>query len=641
MKKGVLLFAFFPILFSAYSQTLFTYGNHSVTAKEFLKAYNKSKTATPDKEKAFRDYLDLYTVFKLKVQAAKDLHLDTLPALQADLQNFRTQIEENYLKDDKKMNALMEEAFARSQKDIHVSHYFVEVPEGADTAKFFKAINEVSQQLRSTKNSSKDILTRVNTNGVNIVENDFGFITVFTLPYQFENIVYGLKPGQASIPLRTKKGWHVFKNEGERHAVGKVKLAQILITAPAGFINEREHAKKLADSLYQVLQSGGDFKELAKEYSSDRTTFINGGEMPEFGVAKYNPIFESHAFSLKKDNEVSPPFETEFGYHIIKRISATPVPSSKNDEAFMHDLKQEVLKDSRIENAKIQFVNEIIPKIGYKKLSVNEQDIWNVTDSSLLANRNITSGKVSEKTVLLTYNNNAKIKVSDWILFLRNNNELGKGEIHQSYQKYWNDFVAYSALQNYRNRLQDFNPEFKEQLNEFKDGNLLFEVMEKNVWGKAASDSAGLLQFYAGHKQKYLWNESADVIMFSCGNEAVSKVSIEELKRGKSWRDVMNENSSFVQADSGRYELSQIPVEQKINFTEGSITPPFINKMDGTVVFSKIIKLYSTGQQRSFEDARGLVINDYQNYLEKNWIIQLKKKYPIKIDEKVFQSLLK
>ncbi len=558
MKKGVLLFAFFPILFSAYSQTLFTYGNHSVTAKEFLKAYNKSKTATPDKEKAFRDYLDLYTVFKLKVQAAKDLHLDTLPALQADLQNFRTQIEENYLKDDKKMNALMEEAFARSQKDIHVSHYFVEVPEGADTAKFFKAINEVSQQLRSTKNSSKDILTRVNTNGVNIVENDFGFITVFTLPYQFENIVYGLKPGQASIPLRTKKGWHVFKNEGERHAVGKVKLAQILITAPAGFINEREHAKKLADSLYQVLQSGGDFKELAKEYSSDRTTFINGGEMPEFGVAKYNPIFESHAFSLKKDNEVSPPFETEFGYHIIKRISATPVPSSKNDEAFMHDLKQEVLKDSRIENAKIQFVNEILPKIGYKKLSVNEQDIWNVTDSSLLANRNITSGKVSEKTVLLTYNNNAKIKVSDWILFLRNNNELGKGEIHQ---------------------------------------------------------------FYAGHKQKYLWNESADVIMFSCGNEAVSKVSIEELKRGKSWRDVMNENSSFVQADSGRYELSQIPVEQKINFTEGTITPPFINKMDGTVVFSKIIKLYSTGQQRSFEDARGLVINDYQNYLEKNWII--------------------
>ena len=640
MKKGILLLTFFSLLFSAYSQTLFTYGNHLVTTSEFLRAYNKNKTASPDEEKALKEYLDLYTLFKLKVQAAKDLQLDTLPALQADLQNFRSQIEENYLKDDKKVEALMNEAFARSQKDIHVLDFFVEAPANTDTSIYFKSINEVSQTLRSDK-SIKETLEKVNTNGVNVVANDFGFITVFTLPYEFENMVYGLKPGQSSAPYRTKKGWHIFKNIEERHAVGKIKLAQILLAAPAGFIDERAKTKRLADSIYNELQHGADFGAMAKEFSNDRATYFNGGEMPEFGVAKYNPAFEKAAFSLTKDNEISQPFETEFGFHIIKRIAATPVPSSKNEEAFMYNLKQEVLKDSRIESAKQQFIKEILPKIGYKKMAINEPDLWKVSDTSLMANKNITSGNVSEKTILFSYNNQSGVNVSDWILFLRNSGKVVPGQMHQSYTTLWPEFISFSAVENYRKRLQNFSPEFKDQVQEFKDGNMLFEVMERKVWGKAAADSAGLLQFYNQHQQKYVWNASAGVIIFSCANENVAKESREELQKGKMWKDVMNDHSSQVQADSGRYELTQIPVEDKTNFTEGLITQPVINKNDGTVVFTKIIKLYPANQQRSFEEARGLVINDYQHFLEEKWIEQLKKQYPIKVNEKVFRALLK
>lgn len=641
MKKGILLFTFFSLLFSAYSQTLFTYGNHPVTTSEFLRAYNKNKTATPDKEKALREYLDLYTLFKLKVQAAKDLHLDTLPALQSDLQNFRSQIEENYLKDEKKVDALMDEAFARSQKDIHVLDFFIEVPAGADTVRYFSAINEVNHELKSTKKNVKDILEKTNTDGIRMVENDFGFITVFTLPYEFENVVYGLKPGEISAPYRTKKGWHIFKNEEERHAVGKIKLAQILLAAPAGFIEERAKTKKLADSIYNALENGADFAAMAKRFSNDRATFFNGGEMPEFGTAKYSPAFEKIAFSLTKNNEISHPFETEFGFHIIKRISATPVPSSKKEEAFMNNLKQEVLKDSRMELARQQFVNNILPKIGYKKRTINERDIWRVIDSSLLAKKNITSGNVNEKTILFSYNNQSVVNVGDWILFLRNSNAIIPGKMHESYVKQWPSFISFSAVENYRKRLQDFSPEFKGQLQEFKEGNMLFEVMERKVWGKAAVDSTGLLQYYNKRPQKYLWNESAGVIIFSCSDEKVAKESIDELHKGKTWKEVMNANSSRVQADSGRYELAQIPVIDKTNFTEGLVTGPVINKNDGTAVFTKILKLYPGNQQRSFEEARGLVINDYQNFLEEKWTEQLKMKYPVKLNEKAFQSLLK
>ena len=641
MKKGILLFVFISFLFPAYSQTLFTYGKHSVSASEFLRAYNKNKTATPDKEKALRDYLNLYTLFKLKVQAAGDLHLDTLPALEADLQSFRGQIEGNYLKNDKEMDALMDEAFQRSQKDIHVLDYFVEAPAGADTGKYFKAINELHQQLKSAKINVQEILAEVNTNGVNVVENDFGFVTVFTLPYEFENIIYNLKPGQSGVPYRTKKGWYVFKNKEERHAVGRVKLAQILISAPPGFDIERKQAKNLADSIYTVLQNGSDFGRLAKELSNDRTTFMNGGEMPEFGVAKYNPDFERMAFALNKDHEISKPFETAFGYHIIKRILATPAPSSKNDEAFMYNLQQEVLKDSRIESAREQFINDILPKIGFKKNNIIEQDLWRVSDSSLMANKNITSGKVKEETVLFFYNDKATVKVSDWILFLRNSGKVTPGQMHESYKKSWPEFIAHAAVENYRRRLQNFDSEFKDQLREFKDGNMLFEVMERNVWGKAAADSAGLLEYFNGHKDKYVWNESADAILFSYVSENAAIKGIEDLEKGKDWKELMNENSSLVQADSGRFELAHIPVVDRTDFTIGLITLPVINKNDGSAVFTKIVKVYPGNEPRNFDDARGLVINDYQNKLEEKWIAQLKKEYPIKVNEKVFQSLLK
>ena len=130
MKKLLLIFVFNSCLFYSYSQTLFTYGDHKVNASEFLTAYNKNKTATSNDSQAIRDYLNLYINFKLKVQAAEDIRLDTLPSMLADLQNFRSQIEDTYLKDEKEVNRLVDEAFLRSQKDIHAMYYFIKSDDG-------------------------------------------------------------------------------------------------------------------------------------------------------------------------------------------------------------------------------------------------------------------------------------------------------------------------------------------------------------------------------------------------------------------------------------------------------------------------------------------------------------------------------
>ncbi len=208
MKQFFLLTTFSVLYFFSYSQALFTYGNNSVSKDEFLKAYNKNKTATASKEQALKDYLDLYIKFKLKVQAAKELRLDTLPALQSDLQNFRSQIEEGYLKDDKQVALLTNEALIRGKKDIHTLHFFVPTSSKmspSDTLKAYKAIKEVYDELKNGKTDYEDILAEIKEKITDVQGSDLGFITVFTLPYEFENVVYGLKPGEISKPYRTKK----------------------------------------------------------------------------------------------------------------------------------------------------------------------------------------------------------------------------------------------------------------------------------------------------------------------------------------------------------------------------------------------------------------------------------------------------
>jgi peptidyl-prolyl cis-trans isomerase SurA len=643
MKKLFLIIAFLSFLSSVYCQTLFTYGNNAVSKDEFLRAYNKNKTAAVSKEQAIKDYLDLYIKFKLKVQAAKDLHLDTLPSLQSDLQNFRGQIEESYLKDEKQVDALVDEAFNRSRKDIRVQHFYVSINEKtlpADTLKLYQAINETYAELKKGRTDYDKILSEIKEKTAVVLANDMGFITVFTLPYEFENVVYSLKPGEICKPYRSKKGWHIFKNVEERPAEGKMKVAQILFAVPAGDISMRDRAKQLADSVYKALKSGGNFGDMAKMYSNDKMTYMSGGIMPEFGVAKYDTGFEHVAFSLKNDSDISEPFQTEFGYHILKRISRLPVPENKNDETYMNNLRLDVLKDSRIEIAKEKFVKEILVKIGYQKnTSVNEKDLWKITDTFAIANKKITSGNVNEKTILFSFNNE-KVKAGDWMQYARNVKNTSAAHAEQTYPELLKNYVSIASLENYRKRLQDFNKDFKYQLQEFKDGNMLFEVMERKVWSRASADSVGLKQYYHEHATNYKWNTSADAVLFSCSNTSVAKDAAEKISNGKSWRSLANENSSQIQADSGRYELSQIPVIDRTNFKPGLVTAPVINSGDGTAVFSTIIKMYPGNQQRSFEDARGLVINDYQNLLEMKWIEELKKKYPVTVNQKVLQSLL-
>jgi peptidyl-prolyl cis-trans isomerase SurA len=233
------------------------------------------------------------------------------------------------------------------------------------------------------------------------------------------------------------------------------------------------------------------------------------------------------------------------------------------------------------------------------------------------------------------------VKGSDWLNFVRDyklNPDVYKGESNKALL---DKFIETICFDYYRKHLEEYSKAFKYQMDEFKEGNMLFEIMERQVWNKAAADSAGLAKFYREHVANYKWASSATILVFNCTNAKVASDAASALRGGKNWKQIADESDGKIQADSGRYELTQIQVAAGTNIAEGLITDPFSNSGDSTASFVKVLKMFPANQQRSFDEAKGLVINDYQGFLEDKWVAELKKKYPVKVNEAVFQSLLK
>lgn len=627
------------------AQVLFTYGGKPVTKNEFLKAYSKNNSESKPSDKSYRDYLELYVRFKLKVQAALDRKLDTLANQQAELHSFRSQVIDSYVRDEASINELVTESIIRSKKDIHLAHIFVAVRKEATAEEAKKAQEKIKaawDQLQKGNDFGKVAVEFSEDPAVSENKGDIGYITALVLPYELENVAYATPVGKYSAPVRSKAGFHIFRNLGEREGWGRMKAAQILLSFPQNATDEqKKEIKDRADSIYAILTKGSDFKILAGQFSNDNLSWQAGGEMMEFGIGQYDVAFENAAFALKKDGDISQPVLTSYGYHIIKRLQNKPAVADTANTQLRDEFKQRIIQSDRMQVSQKMLLKKVLQTIGFKKNAINEQHLFVIADSILQNKRFPVFADINAKTPLFSF---AKKTVT--VKGFQNNLETIRSyenmKAGKTNRQLFEEFIEVSAFDYYRQHLEEYNKEFAFQLNEFKEGNLLFEVMQRNIWDPASTDSAGLKKYYAAHKDKYWWESSADAIILTATNDKASEEYRIKMKENyKDWQKYINASSGHLQGDSGRFELSQIPVVDRTNFTEGLITANVRNETDNTVAFAYIVKLYPNREVRGFADARGFVINDYQVELEDKWIAELKKKYPVKINESAFNSLPK
>ena len=634
-------------LLPASAQTLFTYGPYKADAKDFLRAFNKNNSnVSGNKAQAIKEYLDLYIKSKLKVREAYERRYDTLITIRTEVENLRAQIAEGFMTDPEIINRLQKEAFQRSLKHIKVAHIFIAFRNSAGISDTLAAMNKRDQLLgRLQKGEDFGKLAKEGSDDPSAKTNngEIGYITVFTLPYDFENVIYATAPGKVSAPVRSKIGYHIFKNLEEKKSPGKMKARQILLAFPpeATAVTKQQLAK-LADSLYKRLLAGDAFAPLATTFSNDYISAASGGLMPDISVGQYDPVFEKNLWALAKDGAISKPFQTSHGWHILKRESVKPVITDANNKDNLQELQQKIIADSRWKASKEHIYKQVRDKAGVKMLLNNDAGFKAYSDSVLDRLPMNVAGRGLTPAIPVFSIGTEVYDLAAWFNYASVYRFRPDGSGAKAHDLVKEEWMQYAMFEYYKKHLEEFNEEFRNQMAEFRDGNLFFEVMQQEVWTKAQSDTAALQALYEKNKRQYTWQQSADVVIFFCSDPTIAQTIYDKVKANPAdWKKITDQYSEKVLADSSRYEWNQIPNLNKQVPKAGMMTSPVINQTDNTASFAYIFNAYPQLLQRSYSEAKGIVINDYQAILEKEWEEVLKKKYPVKVEEKVLADISK
>ena len=629
---------------------LFTVNGTPVTVSEFRYIYEKSNNNKADySRKSLQESLDLYTKFKLKVAKARELRMDTISSLRNELDGYKKQLADSYLIDKEITEKLARQYYERAQSDVRASHIFVAVPEGAlptDTLKAWQKVQEISNQLKAGKKFD-DLQATYNEDTYTRARNgDLGFMTAM-LPngfYQVENLIYNLRKGETGGPVRSKLGWHFVKVTDTRPARGEMEIAQILIKVPNGA--DQGRYLKTADSIYQELRKGMDFSALAKSVSQDKMTSLRGGYMGFVAINQYDKNFEDEVFSLRKDGDFSKPFQTELGYHIVKRISLkTPGSFDKEKKAYM----TRIMQNERFNVAKMALIEKIKSENNYTVDAKTYREYMDSVNNPAFFSMNWRSPNIPNKSIAkLGQTSFTTAQLSQYLTEnarrrMRMNNAMSP---QIAFEQLYQEFVGERVLDTEEESLDEKYPDYKALTREYEEGFLFFEVTNKEVWNKGSSDSVGLIKYYNQHKNKYNWDERANLVTYTITeNSPAEFIKAVEFIKALSPQEAANKlNKNGKDVMTYTTEVIEKPIDgvmkDGMSWKTGSMSNPDRSSdlKSGTV--KKIVSILPPAP-KDLKDARGFVIADYQDYLEKEWVETLKKEYKIVIHEDVLNSMVK
>lgn len=632
-------------------RVLFTAGSSKVTVSEFEYVYNKNNVNNQAdySEKSLRDYLSLYENFRLKVLEAEAMKLDTIASLKTELEGYRKQLAKSYLTDREISDKLITEAYERSKTEVNASHILVKVDENANPADSLAAYKKImTLKKRLDKGESFEKLARENSEDPSAKTNDgkIGWFSVFGTIYPFENAVYSQKKGEISMPVRTEFGYHLVRVNDVRPSRGQIHVAHILLRFPEKVTDEQKaEIKARVDSIYGIISSGKTtFDEAVKTLSDDKATRIKGGELQWFGSGaglRYPADFEDAAFALAKDGDISKPILTQFGYHIIKRLEKRDIAPFSEAKA---DIKKRVERDSRSQEAKSVLINRIKAENKFVQYpEVKAELAAKIADSSLLkGNWKADSALINNKTLFTLAGKN--YTQAEFVEYIEKNSKKRADKSKDALlNEYYDGFVNSKCLDYEESILETKKPDFKNLMKEYKDGILLFELMDRQVWTKAVKDSSGLETFRKANEQKYMWGNRAEVEIFNCNDQKLCNDAYKLAGKKKTSDEIKTKlNKEGAKAHlsviPGKYEKGQYDVVDKIEWKAG-LTP--VAKLNDSSYQFILVKQIVNPEPKSLKEAKGYIVSDYQEYLEKTWLSDLRKKYPVNVDEAVLKSLIK
>lgn len=651
MTKSVLKSAIFAVGFwsagSIFAQsgdaTLMTIGGTKVSVSEFENVYHKNNNKDlPGDTKTLNDYVDLFVNFKLKVKEAEEMGLDTARSFKDELGGYRKQLAQPYLTDKDVNEKLLHETYDRLQEDIHAAHILVKVSENALPKDTLEAYNKI-MKIRSRILKGEDFMKVAAEKGVSddpsAKENggDLGYFTALQMVYPFETMAYNTKVGEVSMPVRSRFGYHIIKVLDRRKARGEVLVAHIMVkTTPNMSKDDSLNAYTKINELYGKLKAGAKFDELAQQYSDDKGSAKKGGELPWFGTGKMPLDFEKASFAIANVGDFSAPIRTKYGWHIIKLLDKRGLASFDD---MRNELKTKVGKDSRSQVGRESLIAKVKSECKFKENLKARDEFYKVVDTTVLDGRWEFSRAAALKKPMFNLNDKVYDQQAFADFIAAHQSKRPKTDLKMVVNQLYNQFVDESVVAYEESRLDQKYPEFKALMQEYRDGILLFELTDEKVWSKAVKDTVGAKAFYEKNKSNYMWDERSDAAVYTCADANVAKQVrglMKKKKSDKEMMDIVNKSSQLnLSVENCVFNKGENEYVDK-NWNPG--TSADIKTPENKVVIVVTNKLLKP-EPKAFNDAKGMVTADYQTYLEKEWIAELKAKYPVSIDQAVLSTV--
>ncbi len=627
-------------------EVLFTIDNTPYYTDEFVRVYNKNLDLVKDEsQKDLDQYLELYLGYKLKVVKAKQLELHTKPNYINELQSYRGQLAKNYLTDSKVTNELVAEAYERMQKEVHASHILVLVDENASPADTLKAYNKILD-YRNRVMSGEDFgtLAQQYSEDPSAKENkgDLGYFSAFRMVYSFEEAAYKTPVGTVSKPIRTRFGYHVLKVHDERANRGEVTVAHIMLMhSDKDDPEENKQIQQKIQDIYKKLQQGEAFETLAQQFSQDQSTSMRGGVLSRFGSGQLSSeIFENTAFSLTPEKPLSAPVQTQFGWHIVKLIEKHEM---KSFDALRAEIETKISRDER-SRIITESMNE---KLRKKYILKRQEKLYQavrkvITDKVYTQSWELPADLKPYQGTLVSFDTKTLTGEDflNYIFTYQKQNESLK-PLSKWIDYHYDNFIEIQLNHYYDANLEKEFPEFSSVMDEYRDGLLLFDLMEQEIWQRAKTDTIGLQQFYDKNIKNYQWKNRYDVMVASTTSEAIAKKAHALLKKkadATQLKAKLNtpETVSIMVAE-GVFEEGNETLPKTVTYTKG--LQPIVK--EGDYYYIVTVNTILPAGPKTLEESRGRVINDYQNYLESNWVSELKKEFAIQVNQDVFTAVKK
>lgn len=626
-------------------EVLFTINDKSYYTDEFSRVYKKNLDLVKDEsQKDLNQYLELFIGYKLKVNKAYKLGLQNSAKYQSELKSYRSQLAKNYFNDTKITEALIEEAYQRLQKEVRASHILILVDENAspeDTLKAYKKIEDIAKRAQAGEDFASLAMQYSEDPSAKENKGDLGYFTAFRMVYGFENAAYNTAKGKVSAITRTRFGYHIVKVEDIRPNRGEVTVAHIMMLKAKPEDADQGKPEQTINEIYQKIQQGEKFEDLARQFSEDKSTSPKGGVLNKFGSGQLSSeAFEEVAFSLANPNDISKPFQSEFGWHIVKLIAKHPV---RTQSEMKSELENKIGKDERSKKITASLNEKLRKQYTYKRDSKVYAQLSKWITADFYESKWVQPEAAKDYAGVLLTINTKKIDGKKFLEFVDKQQKSGLKvkPLSALTEVLYDKFLDEQLTAYYDENLETEFPEFAYVMEEYRDGLLLFDLMEKEIWERAKTDTVGLQTFYNSTKFNHMWKKRVEATILSSTKMETIKKALSLLKKNKDVQAIKDQlnvgNVVNVMANSGKFEEGNSALPKATKFEVG-ISDIF---KEGEYYFVVKVDKVMPEEVKTLEECRGKVVNEYQQYLEQRWVDDLKQEFNVKVNQDVFERVKK